>query len=373
MKVRFPGIGGLLLVLVLAAETLGAQEPRESSQVPRRLYVGDRGRLILNPGPGFEEVSPFVIDDPRRLPQGQDLKLFRLEFRRLRDAEWLLIDFTAFTPGTISLPPLNLPQMPGLDLESYEVNVASILEGDPGAVSSRGTASSQGAASPRGTGGAVLALSGPLPPLAVTGTAFLIYGTASMIVLALLISLGLGVWGRPYLAAFLENHRRRRLVRLMGRIGKRLRGKINPGSCREVLRELSSESRSFLGYFYDWDEGSAAAGRGPNGWTLGSGALSGGRNCRALTAAEFFSLPPLFPAPQDGQAASPWADLSSPPALGNFFRLLDRLRYSGEPAGPAEVTAAIDGLDRILEAMDTGFRARGFRAWASLSRPAEDL
>jgi hypothetical protein len=296
--------------------------------------VGDQGRLILNPGPGFEDLDPFVIDDPRQLPQGQDLKILRLELRRLRGVEWLFIDFTAFAPGRISLPPFDLPQMPGLKLESYQVELASILEADPGAAAER-----QG----------VLALSGPALPLAVPGTAFLIYGTASLIVLALLLSLGLGLWGRPYVAALLEDYRRRRLLWLMGRVGRRLRERALPGSCQDVLRELSAEFRSFLDYFW--------------------GGPSGERNCRAMTAAEFFALPPLFPPPDQADGAPPpaWLELSSPPALGNFFRLLDRLRYSGEPAGPAEVSALIDRLDRILAAMDAGFRAAGLRARLGLS------
>ncbi|MDR2376812.1 MAG: hypothetical protein LBD96_10295 [Treponema sp.] len=346
-----PGFYGLLLILFLVAESPETQElPQQEEgpdQVPRQVFVGDRGRLILNPGPGFEEVPPFTIDDARQLPQGQDLKLHRLELRRLRGVEWLLIDFTAFAPGRISLPPLNLPQMPGLNLESFEVNVASILEGDPGAGLSR-------------QGGAVLALSGPASPLAAPGTAFLIYGTASLIVLILLLSLGMAVWGRSYLTAFLENHRRRRLVRFMGRVGKRLRERISPASCQELLREISTEFRTFLGYFFNPEAGGAGSFRQPEGRPLFPGTFSGGWNCRAMTATEFFSLPPLFPLPPDVCAASlpPWVELSSAQALGNFFRLLDRLRYSGEPAGPAEVAALIDRMDLILGAMDAGFRAR---------------
>jgi hypothetical protein len=358
---RPPAACTLLLVLILAAETPDAQElPRPGegpTQIPQRVFVGDRGRLILNPGPGFEEVPLFVIDDPGRLPQGQDLKLHRLELRRLRNLEWLVIDFTAFAPGRIPIPPLNLPQMPGLNLESCEVDVASILEDDPGDGFSR-------------QGGAVLVLSGPAPPLAVPGTAFLIYGTASLIVLVLLISLGLGVWGRPRMAAFLENHRRRRLVRLMGRAGRRLREQLSAGSCQKVLRELSAEFRIFLGYFF----GPGKLSRQPNDVPPSPGTLPGGWNCRAMTAAEFFSLPPLFPPSPEDSATPPWAILSSPPALGNFFRLLDRLRYSGEPAGPVEVAALIDRLDIILGAMDAGLRAGGLRAsFALFRRRMEDL
>jgi hypothetical protein len=324
------------LFLLFGTITAAAQE--EGVQIPPRILVGDRGRLILNPGPGFEEVSPFIIDDPRQLPQEQNLRLHRLEFRRLRDSEQVLIDFTAFVPGPIGLPAFDLPRMPGFNLERYVLNIASILEGDPGLLDG----------SPRRQD-AVLVLSGPALPLAVPGTAFLIYGTASLIVLVLLIGLGLGIRGRPYLAALSENYRRRRLVRLMGSTGRRLREELAPGACRELLRELSVEFRVFLGYFFDPDEG---------------------RDCRAMTAAEFFSAPPLFPDPlSDSPEAPPgpppaWAELVSPRSLGNYFRLLDRLRYSGEPAGPREISAAIDRLDLILGAIDSGLRSQGILARA---------
>jgi hypothetical protein len=329
----------LLLALGLAKPAAQNQAQEGPAQIPRRILVGDRGRLILNPGLGFEEVTPFIIDEPWQFPQTQDLKIHRLEFQRLRDSEQLLIDFTAFAPGIIRLPAFDLPQMPGLDLEMYSLSIASILEGETGLQDGSPRRSSE-----------VLVLSGPALPLAVPGTAFLIYGTASLIVLTLLIGLGLGIWGRPYLTDLLENYRRRRLVRYMGRTGRRLREGIAPGACGEVLRELSVEFRTFLGHFFDRNEQGA-----------------GVRDCRAMTAAEFLSVPPLFPEPVSGFSGSPeppgpppaWAELVSPPALGNYFRLLDRLRYSGEPAGPRELAAAIDRLDLILEAMDSGFRSRG--------------
>jgi hypothetical protein len=317
----------LVLALVLPLGPAAAQEGAD--QIPQRLLVGDRGRLIVNPGPGFGNVTPFVIDDPQQLPQEQNLRLHRVEFRRLRDNEQILIDFTAFAPGLIRLPAFNLPQMPELNLEMYPLSIASILEGNPG----RPDGSPQRRPE-------ALVLSGPALPLAAPGTAFLIYGTASLIVLVLLIGLGLGFRGRPFVAGFLENYRRRRLVRLMGRTGKRLREGITPGACREILRELSAESRTFLGYFFDREGGS----------------------CRAMTAAEFCSVSPLFP--DSGTSGPPpvWVELASPLSLGDYFRLLDRLRYSGEPAGPRETSAAIDRLDTILGAMDSGFRSRGLLA-----------
>jgi hypothetical protein len=267
--------------------------------------VGDRGRLIITLGPEFRDLSPFITEDIR--PQGGDVRIHRLELERRQGVERLLIDFTAYTPGLVALPPFILPQMPGFKPESYTVTIASILEGS------------------------LLVLSNPAPPLAAPGTSLLIYGTSSLIVLVLLAALALGIWGRPYLAGLLETHRRRRLIALMRKIGIRLGGKLPQSGAQgsahasEILRELSAEFRAFLGYF-------------------------SGRDCRAMTATEFFSLPPLFA--QGGENS----DTISPPSLGLYFRTLDRLRFSGAPVAIPEISALLDVLNTMLNAMDSGLR-----------------
>jgi hypothetical protein len=297
------------------AQQQGAGPAGAFIQVPQQLYVGDRGRLIITLEPGFPELSPFVASDPRQLPQGPDLKIHRLEMDRLRGQERLLVDFTAYVPGQIELPPVNISQIPGFSLQGYQVTVASILGG----------------------GDSLLVLANPASPLAVPGTSLLIYGTSSLIVFTLLFILGVSIWGRPYLSRLLEAHRRRRLIRLMRNIEKRLRGKIPRGAYtagasyvevyRAILRELSAEFRAFLGYFFD-------------------------RDCRAMTAAEFFFLPPLFSlAPEDAGA-----ERIAPAALGSYFHLLDRLRFSGETVGTVEVSGLLDQLDLMLDAMDAGCR-----------------
>jgi hypothetical protein len=305
---RLPGLPPFLfLIFAICFNPLpAAAQAAAFNQIPQRLYVGDRGRLVVTLGPGFQGIPAFVIEDIRQLPQGQDLKIHRLEFDHLRGRERLHIDFTAFVPGQMELPLINLPQLPGLTLEGYHVTIASIL----------------------GPADSLLVLSNPAPPLTVPGTALLIYGTSSLIVLALLVILGISIWGRPYLAELLEAHRRRRLIRLMRNIGKRLRGKISDGAYQEILRELSAEFRAFLGYF-------------------------SGLDCRAMTASEFYFLPPLFSLET---AAPAGADLISPSSLGNYFRLMDRLRFSGKPVNGVEISSLLDRLDAMLIAMELCLR-----------------
>jgi hypothetical protein len=284
------------------------------SQIPRQLFVGDWGRLTLNLGSLFPEAASFRISDPRLLPQSPELRLHQLEFDAHRGQ--LSIDFTAFAPGELELPPIKPPQLPGFSLEGCRVSISSVL-------ALEGPLSSQ----------AVLVLSGPAPPLAVPGTALLIYGSSSLIILLLLSLLGLGIWGRPWLGKLLETRRRRRLIRLMGKIGEGLRERIPGSSSPEILRKLSVEFRAFLAYFFDRE---------------------GGGDCRAMTAEEFTALPPLFPPGAGGPGEG-----VSPASLGNFFQRLDRLRFSGERAGGGEIAAVLDQMEGILRAMEQGFRAQG--------------
>ncbi|MDR3247416.1 MAG: hypothetical protein LBT39_01405, partial [Treponema sp.] len=242
-----------------------------------QLYVGDLGHVEVNLGAEFQGVLPFVIEDPRLLPQETDVKIRRVKFDRLRGGrDRLLIDFTAFAPGQLELPQIDLPQLPGFTLEGCRVNIVSMLGGAD----------------------SLLILSNPASPLAVPGTALIIYGTSTLIVLILLFIMGMGLWGRPYLEGLLEAHRRRRLIRLMRNIGKRLWGKIPSGNvagssarCQEILRDLSAEFRSFLGYFFNCD-------------------------CRAMTAAEFLLLPPLFSFSDNADSA---VGLVAPLSLRDYF------------------------------------------------------
>jgi hypothetical protein len=323
-----------LLCLLCLTAGLGAQEDWEGSlsQIPRQLFVGDQGRLTLNLGSLFPETASFSVSDPWILPQSPELRLHRLEFDALRGQ--LSIDFTAFAPGELELPPIRAPQLPGFSLEGCRVSVASVL-------ALEGPLSSQG----------ILILSGPAPPLAAPGTALLIYGSSSLLILLLLLLLGAGIWGRPWLGKLLEARRRRRLIRLMGKIGEGLRERIPGASSREILRKLSLEFRAFLAYFFN----NAPDNRDlPVTADIKSSMGQGRPDCRALTAEEFGSLPPLFP-PVEGKPAVG----ASPASLGSFFRRLDRLRFSGEGVGDTEIAVLLDQMEGILRAMERGFRERG--------------
>jgi hypothetical protein len=309
----------LLLFLLLPFPGAAQEEFRtrpwtETYLVPEAVYVGDRARLVVHLGAEFAGLSPFTLEDTAKLPWGQEIRVQRLELDYRRgDREpggdtpgrpRLLVDFTPYSPGLIEFPPLPLPN--GAELEGLRVNVASIL----------------------GAGEDALVLSPPAPPLAAPGAMPLILGTVLGFLLLLLGGIGGSFWARRNLGGLLEIWRKRRLVALMGKAERRFRQKLSEGGgdYQAMLGLVSAEFRNFLGSFT-------------------------GLNCLAMSAGEFFALPPLFsPGPAGDGDGDGKAEGEGPPAelggayLGPFFRNLDRLRYSGEKPGSADVAGVLDGL-----------------------------
>jgi hypothetical protein len=237
--------------------------------IPQTIFVGDKGRLVFPLGSAFGGTEGAVIQGAD-LPRSTDLVISRVELERRGAAARLLVDFQAYVPGLILLPPIEIASH---TFTGLEVSISSILS-----VEQRG-----------------MVLSGPAEPLAAPGTAVMIYGTILGIIFLLLgLTLG-GVWGKTRLSSFAERIRRRRVIRAMGRSLKRLRsaGAEKADKNREILETLSGEFRTFLGILM-------------------------GTNCRAMVPREFLTLPALGP----GYGLSPFA-------LSELFRHCDTLRFSG--------------------------------------------
>jgi hypothetical protein len=127
----------------------------------------------------------------------------------------------------------------------------------------------------------------------------------------------------------------------MRKTERRLRRKLSEGGgdCQALpalLALLSAEFRTFLACFT-------------------------GYNCRAMSAGEFFALPPLFPPDPAGNDAGEADDAKArdgPPVralgagcLGPFFRNLDKLRYGGENPGSADVAGVLDELRGFTDSL----------------------
>jgi hypothetical protein len=231
---------------VLPAFPQTVPDGSEPYLIPQKVFVGDQGRLALLLGSAFAGSEAAVIQGAS-LPWARDLVINRVELERRGGAATLLVDFQAYVPGLITLPPIAIASH---TFAGLEVTISSILPVEP-----------QG-----------MILSGPAEPLAAPGTAALIYGSIlGLILLFLALVLG-SVWGRTRLRYFAERLRRRWVIRAMGRTLKRLRA-ASPGRDSEIPAILSRDFRVFLGIFT-------------------------GINCQAMVPSEFLSLDNLGGTPE---------------------------------------------------------------------------
>ncbi|GHV78373.1 hypothetical protein AGMMS49944_01640 [Spirochaetia bacterium] len=269
--------------------------------IPQTIFVGDKGRLVVPLG--FGTGWNAGVKDAG-LPRSTDLVINRVELERRGNSFRLLVDFQAFTPGRIVLPPIEIAfKENGAFRENgashtftgLEITVSSILQ-----VEQRG-----------------MVLSEPAEPLAAPGTAALIYGTILGIILLLLaLALG-GVKGRTRLRNFAERLRRRRVIRAMAKSLKRLRAGEG-----EILETLSGEFRTGLG-------------------------ILTGTNCRAMVPREFLTLPAL------GEE-----DALSPAALSALFRRCDTLRFSGADIEQAAVVKLLDDFKEMTVLLEAAEKDR---------------
>jgi hypothetical protein len=323
------------------ATPVPAKSWTESYLVPEIVYVGDRARLVVHLGSEFAGIAPFTLEDPSGLARQREIRIHRLEldYRRGRGEAGgsvpeakdgtgrprLLVDFTPYSPGLIDLPPLPLGGDAGL--EGLQVSIASILDfgKDP------------------------LVLSEPALPLSPPGAMLLILAVTLAFLLLFLGGTGGILWARKNLGGFLKTRRKRRLVALMRKMEHRLRRELSGGGgdYQAMLGLVSTEFRDFLGCFT-------------------------GYNCLAMSAGEFFTLPPLFPPDDAGDrsettlpgsvmsASAPSSGAAEPggASLGPFFRNLDRLRYSGEKPETADVSGVLDDLRGFTSQFEKALRGK---------------
>jgi hypothetical protein len=275
----------------------------ESYLIPQTVFVGDLGRLVC---PLKDPVPPgenLILDMPRDLPKAKDLIITRIEMDRRGEGARLLIDFQAFAPGLIPLPPVEIASR---SFTGLEVRVASILESDED-----------------------LVLSPPAPPLAVPGTVLIIYGAVFAGIVVILGAVFGGIWYGNHLDYLRIRGLRRRALRNMWRMLRRLRfalGKNKTGE-GEALTLVSSEFRNFLSCF-------------------------SGMNCRAMVPGEFLELPPLFP-PEEGKAPFDTSGF-----LRDLFRRCDTLRFSGGVINRKITLDVMEDIRNFVSALEKAEKQR---------------
>lgn len=264
--------------------------------IPQTVYVGDRAALVIpleNPFPGRLPLS----GEPPSLP---DLVIHRIQLESRGERSQLVIDFTAYAPGLLELPPLEIG---GMSFTGLRIEIASIL----------------------GAGEEAAVFSPPAAPLAIPGTGFLIYGTMTGAIL-LILGVFWALWWVPRrMEDWLKKRRRKGLLVSLAGMERRIRRELVRGTTTafqrgERLNALTGEFRSFLSLFT-------------------------GENCRAMTAGEFSRFSPLG---EWGPADSPLgADF-----LGAFFRRCDNLRFSGAGISAGDLLDILGNLRRFIAALN---------------------
>jgi hypothetical protein len=255
--------------------------------VPPKVYVGDRASLVL-PLPGLAADVKINLE---HTTSSADLVIHQVTLERRPSGSFLTIEFSAYTPGTLELPPI---EVGGKVFEGLKVEISSILSTDESG----------------------MVLSGPAPPLALPGTSLLVYGTISAAILLMLLAIWSMVWGRKRINGWLATWKRKRLIVSMLMTERRLNKALARGvSCRAILDVLSAEFRSFLTQLT-------------------------GENCRAMTAAEIGLLKTTGEENMNGAF------------LGTFFNNCDALRFSGNEINGNETLAMLGDLKGFVQTLD---------------------
>jgi hypothetical protein len=257
--------------------------------IPSKVYVGDRASFVL-PLPGFA-ADKYSGAGPVQLSSlSPDIDIHHITVERRPGGSLLTIEFSAYAPGILELPPIDVA---GETISGLRIEISSIL----------------------GSDGSGMTLSAPALPLAIPGTSLLIYGSISLIIAVLLLTIWILFRGRGRMETLLATWRRKRLLALMLATERRLRRALLRGiECRQILDTVSMEFRNFLSRFT-------------------------GINYRAMTAAEIGWL---------ANAGEGIADASS---LGAFFNHCDGIRFNGREITNDETLSLLGDLKNFLAAL----------------------
>ena len=263
--------------------------------IPPTVYVGDRATLVL-PLQTFSGDSNVELSRGE-FPVSQDIDFFRIAVERRPGGSRLVVEFAAYTPGILEIPPFKIAD---ITVNGQKIEISSILDSDRlGPV-----------------------LSDPAGTLAIPGTSLLVYGTLSVAVLLPLLFLLLLFREHGLIKTWLALWKHLWLISEMRRIEKRLRRSLAKNTAAaDILDTLSKEFRIFLGFLT-------------------------GENCRAMTATEI------------GRITINGESLPDGDFLGVFFTRFDRLRFSGVAIRRNEVLSLLNDLRTFLKTLDTAQRRK---------------
>jgi hypothetical protein len=280
-----------LLIIFLCSE---AFSQNGSFLIPRKIFVGDRAAFILplqGAGQNFNDITLTHLSP--NFPSHEYVDFHRIILEQRTNASRLMIEFTAFVPGVIELPAIEIGEN---RFSGLSITVDSVIENNTS-----------------------LTLSGPAPTLAMPGTALLFYGTITALIFFILFTIWFILKGRTFFKKYSEIFKRWKLFYSMKLMEKRFQKFILKGADKRIiLDQISDQFRIFLSSLT-------------------------GNNCRSMTAREF-------------KTHSFHVKLE-PSILGNFFQSCDKLRFSGSAVETRDILNLLTDLHGFLKALEEETRA----------------
>jgi len=281
-----------LLVLIVIFFSLSAVYAQNSGGttilIPKIVYVGDPAVLVLPlPAAIINSDDIIMTELSPNIPKDDNIDFHRVILERRVTGSRLLIEFTAFVPGYLKFPEIEID---GEYFGGLSVTINSVID----------TRKS-------------LQLSGYASSLAMPGTAVLLYGFLAVIVLFLFLLLWFIFKGRKFVKIFIEKWKRLRLFTFIRNIVRRLqKALMRGGDKRDILDKISDTFREFLSVLTN-------------------------ANCRSMTAREFNNLPE--------------ETIHNSSFLGDFFRRCDKFRFSGEDVNLREISGLLVDLRNYIEVL----------------------
>jgi hypothetical protein len=286
-----------LIVIFFSFSAVYAQSSQsaQSSQysggtilIPKIVYVGDPAVLVLPlPAAMINSDDIIMTELSPNLPKDDNIDFHRVILERRVTGSRLLIEFTAFVPGYLKFPEIEID---GEYFGGLSVTINSVID----------TRKS-------------LQLSGYASSLAMPGTAVLLYGFLAIVVLVLLLLFWFVFKGRKFVKIIIEKWKRIRLFTFIRNVVRRLQKLLmRGGNKRDILDNISDTFREFLSVLTK-------------------------ANCRSMTAREFTNIPEEI--------------IHNSNFLGYFFSRCDRFRFSGEDVNLREISGLLVDLRNYIEVL----------------------
>jgi len=271
---------------------------------PRVIYVGDPAAYILPLAPAAHYIEDVIITSRDSLtgvpfPFDENIDFHRIILERRLTGSRLVIEFTAFVPGVLEFPEIEID---GEFFNGLSITVNTLINDRSDRI-----------------------LSGSASTLAMPGTALLLYGAIAGLAFIILFTVWFLLRGRSVMRDLRKKWNRYRLFSGIRRTVKLLQKSILKGTGnRIILNQLSDEARKFMSILTE-------------------------KNCRAMTALEFEKLPASVYMPHSAQDNEKIFQTTS---VGNFFRTCDEYRFSGAECEARDIQQLLADLLLMVNALD---------------------